>query len=154
MFPRPSLSLTPPYSPSVRPCVCVGVVCKDYSITTALFCRFYVHVYIFVDLVKHGVLTLIGEVQHYKNDCYFYFNCCYCYLVVLSVFNNLFYKRCTLFVSHLTSSMLVSWIPLYQWKSEILKRLVHDVFDAFATHASLVYDIHRCVCMIYILYIL
>ena len=70
----------------------------------ALFCRFYVD--IFVHLVKHGVLTLIGEVQHCKNDCYFCFNCCY--LVVLSVFNNLFYKRCTLFVSHLTSFMLVS----------------------------------------------
>ena len=23
-------------------------------------------------LVKHGVLTLVDEIQHYRNDCYFY----------------------------------------------------------------------------------
>ena len=139
-FPIPH---SPLYSFCVPMCLCrCGVQGIQYY-DCALFCRFYVD--IFVDLVKHGVLTLIGEVQHYKNDCYFCFNCCY--LVVLSVFNHLFYKSCTLFVSHLTSSMLVSWILLYQWRSEILKRLVHDIVDAFSTHASLVYDIHRYVCI-------
>ena len=29
--------------------------------------------YIFVDLVKHGVLTLVDEIQCYRNDHY----CCY-----------------------------------------------------------------------------
>ena len=30
------------------------------------------HVYIFVDLVNHGVLTLAGEIPCYRNDCYNY----------------------------------------------------------------------------------
>ena len=30
------------------------------------------HVYIFVDLVNYGVLTLVGEIPCYRNDCYSY----------------------------------------------------------------------------------
>ena len=47
--PPPLPSLTPCYIPLMCPCVCV-----------------------FVDLVKHGVLTLVSDVQRYRNDC------CYC----------------------------------------------------------------------------
>ena len=104
MFPRPSLSLTPPYVPSVRPCVCAGVVCKEYSIMIVHhFAGFIYNVYILVDLVKHGVLTLLVRYSTIKMTAVFILT-----LGVLSVFNNLFYKRCTCFVSHLTSSLLVS----------------------------------------------
>ena len=30
------------------------------------------NVYIIVDLMKRGVLTFVGEIQHYRND-----RCCY-----------------------------------------------------------------------------
>ena len=40
-------------------CVVVGMMCKEYDYI--LFWVFYV--YIFVDLVKHGVLTLVGDVD-------------------------------------------------------------------------------------------
>ena len=35
----------------------------------------HVCVYIIVDPVKHGVLTLIGGIQHYRNDRYYYHYC-------------------------------------------------------------------------------
>ena len=38
--------------------------------------RFYA--YIFVDLVKHSLLTLVGEIHCYRNDC------CYCYYSIAS----------------------------------------------------------------------
>ena len=37
-----------------------------YLVFTRIFhCRFY----IFVDLVKRGVLSLVGEIRRYRNDC-------------------------------------------------------------------------------------
>ena len=60
------------HSFSVCGCVCVhGVVCKEYY-DYILFLRICVYIYVFVDLVKRGVLTLLGEIQRYRNDC-----CCY-----------------------------------------------------------------------------
>ena len=44
-------------------CICVQY---DY----VFFLRFYV--YIFVGLLKHGVLTLVGVIQCYGNDRYYY----------------------------------------------------------------------------------
>ena len=35
-----------------------------------LFQRF--HVYICIDLVKSGVLTLAGDTLHYRNNCYYH----------------------------------------------------------------------------------
>ena len=60
------------HSFSVCGCVCVhGVACKEYY-DYILFLRICVYIYVFVDLVKRGVLTLLGEIQRYRNDC-----CCY-----------------------------------------------------------------------------
>ena len=37
---------------------------------TSLFLKFYV--YLFVDLLKRGVLPLVGEIGRYRNDRYYY----------------------------------------------------------------------------------
>ena len=48
-------------------CVCTRIHHYDYI--TEYFCGF--NVYIFVDLVKHGVLNLVNEIQHYRNYSYY-----------------------------------------------------------------------------------
>ena len=88
-----SSSSFPPPSPfhshsisSVHVCVCVCVcvhvcvcVCKCvcmcvWSARNTMFIYYFLgfHVYIFVDLVNYGVLTLVGEIPCYRNDCYSY----------------------------------------------------------------------------------
>ena len=59
-------------------CACAGVCrCGVREIYTILWlCNDYFwgfNVYIFVDLVKHAVLSLVGEIWHYRNDSYHYF---------------------------------------------------------------------------------
>ena len=49
---------------------CACVWCVRCTIDCLLFLRFYV--YVFVDLVKSGLLTLVGEVWHNRNDCNYY----------------------------------------------------------------------------------
>ena len=51
------------------------MVCKEYTVYIYfLGFNFYVYKYIFVDLEKYGVLTLVGEIMCYRNDhyCYYY----------------------------------------------------------------------------------
>ena len=50
-------------------CVCAGVVREGYNIMTIyiLFFRFLLYTF-FVDLIKRGVLTLVGEIWRYRND--------------------------------------------------------------------------------------
>ena len=64
-----SPSLPPCYNPRphVRACVCVCEHYNDYILSL----RF--HVYIFVYFVKCNVLTLVYEIQCYRNDHYYYF---------------------------------------------------------------------------------
>ena len=50
----------------VRSCVCV-CVCLRAGIQ-----HYDYNLYIIVDLVNHGVLTLVGEIRRYRNDCYYY----------------------------------------------------------------------------------
>ena len=56
-------------------CQCVGMMCKEYSIFNVhifyiLFLRFLcIH---FGDLVKHGVLTRVSKILHYRNNHYHY----------------------------------------------------------------------------------
>jgi len=68
-------------SACVRACVCAwrSVVCMyvsceqwiQYYIHILFFWRFYA--YIFVHLVKLGVLTVVGEIRRHKNHrCYYY----------------------------------------------------------------------------------
>ena len=63
-----SFILPPPPPPIVRVCVCVRErergIQNDYSIYNIL----QVLLYIFVDLVKRGVLTLVGEHTDVKNQ--------------------------------------------------------------------------------------
>ena len=57
----------------VRACVrvCVCVWCARNTTIIILFWRFYA--YIFVDVVKRGVLILVGEIQCYRHDLYWYY---------------------------------------------------------------------------------
>ena len=87
----PALTLlTPRYIHSVCPCVCVcggggggggggaggggrreggGVRIVEYYVSI-LFLKFsFIH---FFDLVKRGMLTLVGEIRRYRNDRYYY----------------------------------------------------------------------------------
>ena len=50
-------------------CVCVRVCAIQYD--NILFLRLYVR--IFVDFVKHVAVTLLGEIQRYRNDHYYYY---------------------------------------------------------------------------------
>ena len=52
--------------------VCAGVVCKEYNILTIQLLFLMFQCIIFDDLVKRDVPTLVGEIQHYRNDCYYY----------------------------------------------------------------------------------
>ena len=58
-------------------CVCMCArarVCDMRGIqyyVNLIFLRFYV--YLFVDLVKRGVLTFIGQIRQYRNDYYYYY---------------------------------------------------------------------------------
>ena len=74
--------LTPRYIPSVVcPCVCVwgggggerggGGGCEEYN-TMLVYYFLSFHLYIFVDLVKSGMLTLVDEIGRYRNDRYYY----------------------------------------------------------------------------------
>lgn len=47
------------YIPSVHPCVCVVHGTQ------------YIYIF-FNDLVRRSVLTFVGEILLYKNDCYYY----------------------------------------------------------------------------------
>ena len=49
-------------------CVCVCVCVQGIQYDYVLFFSFYV--YIFVDLVKCGVLTSVRQIQCYRNDHY------------------------------------------------------------------------------------
>ena len=57
----------------VRVCVCVvsEELIQHYDYIIVIFLGF--NVYIFVNLVKRCVLTLVCEIQHYKNDRYYYY---------------------------------------------------------------------------------
>ena len=50
-------------------CVC-ACVCKEYY-DYRIYYLYSFSAYIFVDLVKRGVLTLVGEIRRYRNDCYY-----------------------------------------------------------------------------------
>ena len=52
--------------------VCAGVVCKAYNILTLELLFLMFQCIIFDDLVKRDVPTLVGEIQRYRNDCYYY----------------------------------------------------------------------------------
>ena len=44
----------------------------DYVIIFTEVLMYTFVVAVVVDLVKRGVLTLVGEIQHYRNDSYYY----------------------------------------------------------------------------------
>ena len=51
----------------------VVYVCVTVRNTISILLYYFFNVYIIVDLVlhvKHGVLNLVSEIQHYRNDCY------------------------------------------------------------------------------------
>ena len=54
----------------VNECACV-----EYNIMTILFIYYYgfFDTYIIVDLVKRGMLKLVGEIRRYRNDRYYYY---------------------------------------------------------------------------------
>ena len=58
-----------------RVCVCVCVcVCVRARNTILWLCNSWgYNVHITVDLVKRGVLTLVGEIRRYRNDRYYYY---------------------------------------------------------------------------------
>ena len=45
----------------------------DYVIIITEVLMYTFVVAVVVDLVKRGVLTLVGEIQHYRNDRYYYY---------------------------------------------------------------------------------
>ena len=45
----------------------------DYIIIITEVLMYTFVVAVVVDLVKRGVLTLVGEIQHYRNDRYYYY---------------------------------------------------------------------------------
>ena len=52
--------------------VCAGVVCKEYNILTLELLFLMFQCIIFDDLVKRDVPTLVGKIQRYRNDGYYY----------------------------------------------------------------------------------
>ena len=69
----PSLpSLISCYIPSVHLCVCVCVcVCKEHGMMYNYYFWSF-NVYIFIDLLMRGVLTIVDEIWCYRNDHYNY----------------------------------------------------------------------------------
>ena len=51
------------------------------------------NVYIFVDLVKYGVLTLVDEILHYGNDCCYYYIFCIIICISPNKEDNFFFKK-------------------------------------------------------------
>ena len=49
----------------------VGVVCEECHIIIYYFSGF-MDTYIFLGLVKHGVLTLVCEIRCYSNACFYH----------------------------------------------------------------------------------
>ena len=48
-------------------------VCIDGSTRSLAWLLEVLYVFIFVGLVKHGVLPLVGEIMWNRNDCYYYY---------------------------------------------------------------------------------
>ena len=53
-------------------CVCVCVLFEEYNNIMFIILFLWFYVYIFVDLVKHGVLTHVGEMRRFRNARYCY----------------------------------------------------------------------------------
>ena len=82
LTPAPPLAPPLPLPVTLPPCYSHVCMCACGCGVQRIHCYDYIiihfgvfSVYIFVDLVKCGVLTLVGEIRHWSNDCY----CYYCY---------------------------------------------------------------------------
>ena len=51
-------------------CVCVRVQCAKNTVLTFYIILWF---YVILDLVNHGVLTLVGEIPRFRNDRYYYY---------------------------------------------------------------------------------
>ena len=58
---------------SVCVCVCMCGVQGNNIMSYNNFWGLTATVCIFVDLVKRSALTIVGEIWHYRNDCYYYY---------------------------------------------------------------------------------
>ena len=80
-LPSPLPPPPPPCPPLPCLCVCVcvcaqAILCVWCARNTINLYFLWFYVYIFVDLVKHGVLTPVSEILHFINDC----NCFHHYM--------------------------------------------------------------------------
>ena len=122
--------------PSVRPCVCGvwGIQCYDYKINI-----FEVLMQIFVDLVKCGVLTHVGEILCDRSDCcYYYFYFTHVkkendnYIIYGNKLSNPPRKPMTWVISLEVMFAMTRWVSLV-------------VTLRAATNLKRVYDKHSCV---------